>query len=51
MVERGLSPYRARVDMMSQVVSADDPFWQFVRRLKSVFDPDNIIAPGRYNLP
>lgn len=48
---RGLSPYRARVDMMQKIISADDPFWQTVRKLKQVFDPDNIIAPGRYNLP
>lgn len=49
--QRGLSPYRARVDMMDKIVSADDPYWQTVRKLKQVFDPDNIIAPGRYNLP
>ena len=49
--ERGLSPYRARIDMMDKIVSADDPYWQTIRRLKTVFDPDNIIAPGRYNLP
>ncbi|MFW5724683.1 MAG: FAD-binding oxidoreductase [Halochromatium sp.] len=49
--ERGLSPYRARVDMMDKIVSADDPYWQTIRKLKQVFDPDNIIAPGRYNLP
>ncbi|MCG5517213.1 FAD-binding oxidoreductase [Ectothiorhodospira sp. 9100] len=49
--ERGLSPYRARVDMMEKIVSPHDPHWQTVRKLKDVFDPDNIIAPGRYNLP
>ena len=48
--QQGLSPYRARIDMMEQIVSADDPYWQTVRQLKTVFDPDNIIAPGRYNL-
>ncbi|MBK1707182.1 FAD-binding protein [Halochromatium glycolicum] len=48
--ECGLSPYRARVDMMDKIVSPDDPYWQTVRKLKQVFDPDNIIAPGRYNL-
>lgn len=47
----GLEPYRARADMMQSIVSADSSYWQTVRRLKDVFDPHNIIAPGRYNLP
>lgn len=47
---RGLEVYRARADMMSEVVDPQDPFWQTVWRLKSVFDPDQVIAPGRYNL-
>jgi 4-cresol dehydrogenase (hydroxylating) len=47
----GLEVYRARADMMSDVVSADDTYWQTVRQLKLALDPDNIIAPGRYNLP
>lgn len=46
----GLEPYRARADMMPDVVE-DNDYWRTVRRLKEVFDPDNIIAPGRYNLP
>ena len=46
----GLEPYRARVDMMKDVVQ-DNEYWRTIRRLKDVFDPDNIIAPGRYNLP
>lgn len=47
----GLEPYRLRADMMHQVIDANDPYWQTIRRLKEVFDPDNLIAPGRYNLP
>ncbi|KAB2926237.1 MAG: FAD-binding oxidoreductase [Dechloromonas sp.] len=46
----GLEPYRARADMMKDIVQ-DNDYWQTIRRLKDVFDPDNIIAPGRYNLP
>lgn len=45
----GLEPYRARVDMMKDIVQ-DNEYWRTIRRLKDVFDPDNIIAPGRYNL-
>jgi 4-cresol dehydrogenase (hydroxylating) len=33
---------------MDLVVRADDPFWQAVKALKSVLDPDGIVAPGRY---
>jgi 4-cresol dehydrogenase (hydroxylating) flavoprotein subunit len=47
---RGLEVYRARADMMESVVDPQDPFWRTVWELKSVFDPDNLIAPGRYNL-
>jgi 4-cresol dehydrogenase (hydroxylating) len=47
---RGLEVYRARSDMMADVTDAQDPFWRTAWALKSVFDPDNLIAPGRYNL-
>ena len=46
----GLETYRARADMMKDIVQ-DNEYWRTVRRLKEVFDPDNIIAPGRYNFP
>lgn len=47
---RGLEVYRARADMMGRIVEPASDYWQTVRRLKAVLDPDNIIAPGRYNL-
>ena len=46
----GLEVYRARVDTMADVVDPRSTYWQTVRALKRVLDPDNIIAPGRYNL-
>lgn len=46
----GLEVYRARADMMEDIVDPQDPFWRTTWALKSVFDPDNLIAPGRYNL-
>ncbi|WP_374661010.1 FAD-binding oxidoreductase [Inhella sp.] len=49
--ERGLSVYRARADMMGEIADPADPYWRLVRELKQVFDPNNVIAPGRYNLP
>jgi 4-cresol dehydrogenase (hydroxylating) len=48
---QGIELYRARVDQMSDVTNHDPEYWNMIRSLKSVFDPDNIIAPGRYNLP
>lgn len=48
--KRGLEVYRARADMMGEVVGTDLEYWTKIRALKQVFDPENIIAPGRYNL-
>jgi 4-cresol dehydrogenase (hydroxylating) len=47
---KGLQPYRARADMMAQIVAQDPDYWRKIHELKKVFDPDDIIAPGRYNL-
>lgn len=51
--QEGLSPYRARVDMMARLTAdtrgASQGYWQHVAALKQVFDPDGIIAPGRYD--
>jgi 4-cresol dehydrogenase (hydroxylating) flavoprotein subunit len=47
---RGLEVYRARTDMMAAVVEPDSDYWRTLRQLKTVFDPDNIIAPGRYGI-
>jgi len=49
-MEQGYPPYRVGINSMHHVVREDDPFWQTVRDLKQVLDPNNIIAPGRYNL-
>jgi 4-cresol dehydrogenase (hydroxylating) len=47
---RGLEVYRARTDMMAAVVEPGSDYWRTLRQLKAVFDPDNIIAPGRYSI-
>jgi 4-cresol dehydrogenase (hydroxylating) len=51
LLEEGVEVYRARADMMPGLVARDPAKWDMARRLKQVFDPANIIAPGRYNLP
>ncbi len=47
---QGYPPYRVGINSMHHVVREDDSFWQTIRELKTVLDPNNIIAPGRYNL-
>ncbi len=46
----GLEPYRARADMMAAIIERTPDYWQTVYALKQALDPDDIIAPGRYNL-
>lgn len=48
-VEFGYTPYRLGVQSMAEFIDARDPFWQTVNDLKQVLDPNDIIAPGRYN--
>jgi 4-cresol dehydrogenase (hydroxylating) len=50
LMEKGFFPYRAGLHAMKKILNEDDPFWQTVRDLKKVLDPNNIISPGRYNL-
>jgi len=49
MVAAGYVPYRVGLQSMADLDSGIDPYWQMVRRIKNVLDPDGIIAPGRYS--
>ena len=49
-MEMGFPPYRVGINSMHRVVNENDAYWQTVRDLKKALDPNNIIAPGRYNL-
>lgn len=49
-LRRGYIPYRMSIHNMDLVVSEEDRFWHVVKDLKGVFDPNGVIAPGRYNL-
>lgn len=44
----GLELYRARTDQMTAVTSRNPEHWALLERLKQAWDPDGIIAPGRY---
>jgi 4-cresol dehydrogenase (hydroxylating) len=46
---QGIYPYRLGIQSMGQFIKPDDSFWKITEGLKSVFDPNGIIAPGRYN--
>ncbi len=49
-IKAGYMPYRVGIQSMERIISESDPYWRVVRDLKAVFDPNHIIAPGRYNL-
>jgi 4-cresol dehydrogenase (hydroxylating) len=49
-MQTGFTLYRAGIQSMSSIVNEDSPYWQLIGRLKDVFDPNHIIAPGRYDL-
>jgi len=48
-VEMGVPPYRLGINSM-KLVQKDDTFWETAKALKSVLDPNNIIAPRHYNI-
>jgi 4-cresol dehydrogenase (hydroxylating) len=45
----GYVPYRAGVQSMAALGSDRDPYWRLVTDLKSLLDPNGIVAPGRYD--
>lgn len=46
----GLAPYRVGTSSMEWLCAAAPQHWQMVSRLKSLLDPDTVLAPGRYAL-
>jgi 4-cresol dehydrogenase (hydroxylating) flavoprotein subunit len=46
----GLELYRARADMLRTASFYRSPRWQQIERLRGAFDPDGVIAPGRYSI-
>ena len=45
--QMGYIPYRVGIQSYS-ILHQEDSFWGFAQSLKQVFDPNGIIAPGRY---
>lgn len=48
MIAEGYMPYRASIDQMERLMKVRPEFFELIAQLKSVFDPNQIIAPGRY---
>lgn len=48
--EKGYIPYRVGIQAMDAILDETDNFWQTIKALKKVLDPNQIISPGRYNL-
>jgi 4-cresol dehydrogenase (hydroxylating) flavoprotein subunit len=49
--QNGFLPYRAGSGMYEKLPETDKVTEDILRKLKGIFDPDNILAPGRYNIP
>ncbi|WP_057785924.1 FAD-binding oxidoreductase [Alishewanella sp. WH16-1] len=47
---KGWVPYRLNLEQQAELISDKAMFWQVVKKLKLVLDPNNIISPGRYSL-
>ena len=47
--QKGFYPYRFGINHMKDLTSQDSPFWNICHKIKIALDPDDIIAPGRYN--
>lgn len=45
----GYIPYRSSIASMSHLSNGSNVFWDIVNELKQVFDPDDVLAKGRYN--
>jgi len=48
MAKAGYMPYRVAIDHMERLVKSRPGFFALVSQLKKAFDPNNVIAPGRY---
>jgi 4-cresol dehydrogenase (hydroxylating) len=48
LVAQGYIPYRLGIQSMPWFSSVDDGYAKFLRTLKAVLDPNDILAPGRY---
>lgn len=50
LIDSGFTPYRINIDNTDLLIDPNDIFWQKIKELKQIFDPNNIISPKKYNL-
>jgi hypothetical protein len=48
--DNGFFPYRIDNQSMSLFCDENDDYWQLIRQLKNLLDPNSIISPKKYNL-
>jgi 4-cresol dehydrogenase (hydroxylating) flavoprotein subunit len=48
MTQAGYMPYRVAIDRMEQLVNTRPEVFALAAHIKTVFDPKNVISPGRY---
>ncbi len=46
----GFYPYRSGSGMYDNLPVHSEPYFNLLKKLKSAFDPNNIFAPGKYNI-
>lgn len=50
LISNGFYPYRSGSGLYSSLPELSSDHQQILKKLKNVFDPDDIIAPGKYNI-
>src|SRR5262249_16381811 len=48
LIDQGYLPYRLGIQSMNALPAVSDDSRRFLNRLKAMIDPNNILAPGRY---
>jgi 4-cresol dehydrogenase (hydroxylating) len=49
LVAAGFPPFRLGIQSMDQQTFKEPEYHETIRKLKQVFDPQNVVAPGRYD--
>ncbi|MCA1993022.1 MAG: FAD-binding oxidoreductase [Coleofasciculus sp. S288] len=49
LIQQGYIPYRLGIQSMNALPAAQDDYGKLIRTLKQGLDPNNILAPGRYD--
>lgn len=49
LMEQGILSHRLDIDNINKLYNYDKPYWNYVAKIKHIFDPNNIISPGRFS--